>query len=304
MKLVFLFFIFVCSSFRFSEIEKLEKTSTPTYENVKYGPEDRDVLDVYQASSSHQSPLVIFIHGGGFISGDKEMKGNLARFVEEFNKRGVTLVSINYPFISSHSLDVIFRHIARSVQFMRYHAKDYNIDKNKVAVFGNSAGAGSALWLDFHDDLQDLKSSDPVLHESSKPICAAAISTQATYDLAQWGHVLGIDQQMIVQALSKKDMFPYFESHMSKLSQEQKVAYNHDVDLLGLIDAKDAPVFLFNHQKEGKEPNLLHHPKHSEAIQSRCQQKGVQVSYFSPQDGKAIEGQKALFAFIMKYLKP
>ena len=45
---------------------------TPTHANVSYGPHERNVLDVWLAKSDKPAPLVVFIHGGGWISGDKK----------------------------------------------------------------------------------------------------------------------------------------------------------------------------------------------------------------------------------------
>ncbi len=49
-----------------------------------------------------------------------------------------------------------------------FKADDWNVDKTRVAAYGGSAGAGTSLWLAFHDDLADPKSADPVLRESSR----------------------------------------------------------------------------------------------------------------------------------------
>ncbi len=43
----------------------------PTAENVEYGPHPRNVLDFFQAKSDKPTPLVFFIHGGGWRNGDK-----------------------------------------------------------------------------------------------------------------------------------------------------------------------------------------------------------------------------------------
>src|SRR6185369_14162734 len=43
----------------------------PTFENIKYGLYDADVLDFWQAKSDQPTPVVVFIHGGGFVAGDK-----------------------------------------------------------------------------------------------------------------------------------------------------------------------------------------------------------------------------------------
>ena len=69
---------------------------------------------------------------------------------------------------------------------MRYYAESFNIDKEAVAVFGGSAGAGTSLWLAFSDDRADSDNSDPILRESTRVRAALAIETQGTYDLVRW----------------------------------------------------------------------------------------------------------------------
>src|ERR1700688_3920590 len=43
----------------------------PDFENVPYGPHERNVLDFWKAKSDHPTPLILNIHGGGFVHGDK-----------------------------------------------------------------------------------------------------------------------------------------------------------------------------------------------------------------------------------------
>ena len=45
----------------------------PTQADIKYGPAERNVLDFYQAKSEQPTPLVIYIHGGGFVGGNKNV---------------------------------------------------------------------------------------------------------------------------------------------------------------------------------------------------------------------------------------
>src|SRR5438094_3939934 len=43
----------------------------PDVQNAKYGPHERNVIDLWKAKSDRPTPLVVFIHGGGFRQGDK-----------------------------------------------------------------------------------------------------------------------------------------------------------------------------------------------------------------------------------------
>src|SRR4051812_46196751 len=52
--------------------QKGETKPTPDMANVSYGPHERNVMDVWKAKSDQPTPLLVFIHGGGFRGGSKE----------------------------------------------------------------------------------------------------------------------------------------------------------------------------------------------------------------------------------------
>jgi hypothetical protein len=54
--------------------EAAEPSDAPiptTYTDVRYGPHERNVLDVWQVPSTAPTPVLIYFHGGGFVGGDK-----------------------------------------------------------------------------------------------------------------------------------------------------------------------------------------------------------------------------------------
>ncbi|MES2572561.1 MAG: alpha/beta hydrolase, partial [Verrucomicrobiota bacterium] len=129
-----------------------EPLPAPTHANVSYGPHTDHKIDLWLAKSSRPTPLILFIHGGGFVSGDKNRVS--ASAVREALDDGVSFASINYRFLFDASINEILRDTARALQFVRARAGDYNLDK-RIAVYGSSAGAGASLWLAFHDELSD-----------------------------------------------------------------------------------------------------------------------------------------------------
>ena len=67
----------------------------PTFANVSYGSHERQVLDFWRAPSDLPTPLLFFIHGGGWVRGDKS---NVGGAVQECLKAGISVVSINYRY--------------------------------------------------------------------------------------------------------------------------------------------------------------------------------------------------------------
>jgi acetyl esterase/lipase len=176
----------------------------PTFANVAYGTHEREVLDVWQASSDHPTPVVFHIHGGGWVRGDKRPVGGLERYLAA----GISVVSINYRYNQQAQLAGITPPVqwplsdcARALQFVRSKASAWKFDKTRIGATGGSAGACSSLWLAFHDDLADPASTDPVARESTRLWCAAVNVAQTTLDpkqMQEWtpnsrygGHAFG-----------------------------------------------------------------------------------------------------------------
>lgn len=151
---------------------------TPTYENVKYGPHERNVLDFWQAKSDQPTPVLVSIHGGGFVAGNK----GTPQLLKECLDSGISVAAINYRYSTQAIAPAPFQDGARAVQFLRSQAKEWNIDSTRFAATGNSAGAGISLWLGFHKDMADPKSDDPVLRRSTRLTCMFVFEGQTSYD--------------------------------------------------------------------------------------------------------------------------
>src|SRR4051794_2469038 len=65
----------------------------PTFADVRYGPYDRNVLDVFEAKTKAPAPVLIYFHGGGWIGGDKKSFNP-----EPILKMGIAIVAANYRF--------------------------------------------------------------------------------------------------------------------------------------------------------------------------------------------------------------
>ena len=158
--------------------------------DVAYGSHPRQVLDFYPAKSDKPTPVVFYIHGGGWQGGDK--KTNPKAFLD----KGISVVAINYRYVRNGVEDKVeppvkapLEDAARALQFVRSKAAEWNVSKTRIGATGGSAGACSSLWLAFHDDLADPQSDDPVARESTRLYCAAVNGAQVSLDpreLREW----------------------------------------------------------------------------------------------------------------------
>ena len=152
----------------------------PDLAEISYGPHKRNVLDLWKATSQTPTALVVFIHGGGFQSGSKEALPPV--LLEGLLARGISVMAINYRLSPEVSFPAHYMDCARAIQFARSKAKEWNLDPDRIGASGGSAGAGTSLWIGFHDDMADPKNADAVLRQTTRMSCIAVLGAQSTYD--------------------------------------------------------------------------------------------------------------------------
>ena len=233
-------------------------------ENVSYGPHRMQRIYFWRAKSEKPTPLLFYIHGGGWSGGDRSVVRSMLKPALD---AGISVVSVEYRTIKDSTADGLVPPVkgpmfdcARALQFTRSKAKEWNLDKTKVALAGGSAGACTSLWLAFHDDLADPQSADPIARESTRVTCAAVGGAQTTLDpkqMREWtpnskygAHAFGIVWDA-KQKLSSFDMF-YAE-------RERILPWIKEYSPYELVSRDDPPVALFystppNLGKDEKDP--------------------------------------------------
>ncbi len=113
---------------------------------------ERHILDVYTPNkkSAMARPVVVFIHGGSWDSGNKNIYWFIGR---RLAKQGVVAVVINYRLAPAVEVPAMANDCARAVQWARQHIGEYGGDPNRIFVMGHSAGAGFAALLATDDEL-------------------------------------------------------------------------------------------------------------------------------------------------------
>lgn len=282
----------------------------PTVADVAYGPHPKQVLHFWKAESDKPTPLLFYIHGGGWRGGDRtSVQGLLAPML----KAKISVVSIEYRFIDEATADKVVPPVkgplhdaARALQFVRSKAKEWNLDKTRVAASGGSAGACSSLWLAFHPDLADPKSSDPISQESTRLTCAAVNGAQTTLDPQQmkdWtpnstygGHAFGF-------APDKEKKTTQFQEFLT--GREKILPWIAEYSPYALVTSDDPPVYLTfggppNVGKDEKDPT--HSANFGVGLQEKCQKEGVECELVYP-DAPNVK-HKTVPEYLIDKLKP
>jgi acetyl esterase/lipase len=108
--------------------------------SVHYDPADRDaVLDVYRSPQRKPGAVtVVWIHGGGFVSG---RRADVANYLKVLAGRGFTVVNVDYTIAPEAIYPTPVRQVNKALAFLRREGRRLGIDADRLVVAGDSAGA-------------------------------------------------------------------------------------------------------------------------------------------------------------------
>lgn len=108
----------------------------------RYGPDARNVIDVYAPPNARNAPVVLFVHGGSWQGGDKA----IYRFVgDSLARAGYVTGVMNYRLAPQNRYPAYVQDAAAALRWLRDHAKSFGGNPNDLFVTGHSAGAFNAV---------------------------------------------------------------------------------------------------------------------------------------------------------------
>ena len=246
---------------------------TPTYKAVPYGAHPKQVFNFWKAKSDKPTPVLVMIHGGGWLGGamnDTIDEDNI------FLSKGVSVASISYRLMGDAPFPAPVLDAARCVQFIRSKAAEWNLNKERFAYMGGSAGACTSLWLALHDDLADPKSTDSVARESTKPVCVLVSNAQTCIDppvIRGWVGEAILKHPMISRTAGYSDA-----DAMMKDYDKNKALY-HEYSPIYHVDKNDPAIYMRSASPMTLPPasvsHAIHHPMHCVKLKERLDEVGV-----------------------------
>ena len=225
----------------------------------------RQKLDLYLPKSEEKLPLIIRIHGGAWLAGSKEQEGP-----GDFVRNGYAVASINYR-LSQHAIfPAQIKDCKSAVRYLRANAQKYNLDPNRFAVWGPSAGGHLAALLGTTGDVNEFDVGENLTVSSR---------VQAVVDYFGPTDFL----QMEAHRLPEGMVHNIPDSPESKLigglivDNPDKAAKANPITYI----TKDDPPFLIIHGD--KDPLVPHHQ--SEILEAALKKAGVPVTFYTVKDG-------------------
>lgn len=120
------------------------------------GGHARQKLDLYlpaKGENSERLPLVVWVHGGGWKKGTKELFHGQPILL----RNGFALASVNYRLTPHAPFPAQIHDCKAAIRFLRANANQYNLDPNRIGVWGSSAGGHLVALLGVSDNVRGLE---------------------------------------------------------------------------------------------------------------------------------------------------
>lgn len=115
--------------------------------DLPYGSDPQQKLDVYVPAGARAAPIIMMVHGGGWIRGDKAYLPVVEAKVARWLPKGYIVVSINYRLSSSPRVMDQADDVARALAHVQANAAKWGGDGSRLLLMGHSAGAHLATLV-------------------------------------------------------------------------------------------------------------------------------------------------------------
>ena len=227
-------------------------------------------MDVFTPKRNARGVGLIFVASGGWFSNPGFIN---PAFFHEFLGRGYTVFAVLHGSQPKFTIPEILEDMHRAVRFVRYHARDYHIDPDRVGIFGGSAGGHLSLMIGTAGAEGDPKAPDPVDRVSSR-VQAVACFFPPT-DFLNWG---GPGKEMINRSFRPPftAAVDYHEYNKEKalyvpVTDEKRLReISRQVSPITHVSADDPPALLIHGDKDELVPL-----QQSESIVAKFKEVGV-----------------------------
>jgi alpha/beta hydrolase fold len=281
----------------------LNGVSAKFSKDIAYDAKQRTQFDIWLPESSTPTGLVIYTHGGGFSSGDKDFvyaaqQGGAWDFPSDIRfllQNNIAFATVRYTLLSAtgerEGIKKPMSDVRRALQYIRHHANEFNIDKSKIILAGNSAGGGTSLWIAFNNELADAQSSDPVLRESTRVKGVVGREPQSSYNIEdRWVNDVFVDYNLTWAEILANETGNISKIYGVSSNAEYESAaidtYRAEVDMLSLLTADDPAIWIDNTLRDVVPPYSApeiasHHAFHARELKQRADAVGVEnVVYY------------------------
>ena len=168
------------------------------------GESEKWKLDIArpEAESDSPRPAIVFVHGGGWRSGDKG-GGQWRSLPLSYAEKGYVCISVNYRLVGEAAFPACIEDCKNAVRWLRANAKKFNVDSERIGAYGNSAGAHLVAMLGLAGQDAGLEGDGPYQGFSSS--VSAVVCSATPTNLANWDGESGFNERTGARLFKEED---------------------------------------------------------------------------------------------------
>lgn len=279
----------------------LEVFEDVTFAQVFTWPESRLKMDIFKPESKAKLPAVVFVTGGGFIAAPK------TRYIQQrvrIAEAGYVVASVEYRIIPNGRYSDAVKDVKSAIRYLRAHAETFNIDPERIAVMGDSAGGYMSAMVGTSNGVKEFDEGEYLEFSSD---VKAAIDIYGLSDLTKVAADFPPEvQEIYTHSGSSPAVYvnglPPFGEGGSVLSTPDKAKAANPITY---ISAKSAPFLLMHGDKDSlvspSQTELLHNALIEAGIESTLYV--VECAEHADHYWNQLEIEQIIIEFLNKHLK-
>jgi len=266
------------------------------YEDVVYKGVSRGIFDFFKPKGGATTkPLMIFIHGGGYISGSSAGVYNYAEAASGLDSlidADIAVISLNYRYVDTDGTEregvrKAYSDVRDAIQRIKFNADLFGIDKNNICFYGKSAGAGMSMY--FSSNNLALAGSSTFRGESTLPNFVAVKRPQPL-NFRKWENFF--TTWNLTSLLANEDiknlMYPFYgkaiptTGNSADFDTNEMRNYARRLDHHKLFKPTGIPVYVENSDSTDEPTefgDLIHHPNFSQKFKDIADLQGEDCTY-------------------------
>jgi acetyl esterase/lipase len=233
-------------------------------------------LDVLKPKSGASGAAILYMVSGGWVSRWAPPHESVKNFQFLLDK-GFTMVIVRHGSSPRYHVPDAVSDVRRAVRYVRYHAKQWSVDPDRLGVYGGSAGGHLSLVLGMASDNGDPSADEPFMRESNR--VASVVAYFPPVDLRTW---------------ARGPMLPTEGQRFPALNFEKEKAA--DISPILFVTPDDPPTLLIH-----GDADTLVNVSHSQKMFAAMQEQKIKSKFITLpgaghgfRDGDAAKAQAAL----------
>jgi acetyl esterase/lipase len=212
-----------------------------SHPNIAYGTKHpAQKMDIYLPAAKGPHPVVVMIHGGGWVMGDKQ-EYKTSNKTEALLTRDYAVVAINYRLSGVAKFPAQIQDVKAAVRFIKAKAATYNLNPNKIGAWGTSAGGHLTALLATSSGVRSLE--DYTIGDTTK-----SSKIQAGIDWFGPTDFLKMDEQAIAQGCgatsANHNQANSPESQLMGFPIQTKPSITQTANPITYVSTDDSPLYI------------------------------------------------------------